>query len=148
MSPVRRGIAAFPTNTDQSSFERKAVAWRDLVGFEEVLTKLSTMSDNSITEDLRSFVSEREWAQFHTEENLAKSISIEAAELLECYQWGSEAPADRVRLELADVLTYCFLLADSLGVDPHDIVREKLEITRSKYPVDKAKGRSTKYDRL
>ncbi len=75
-------------------------------------------------------------------ENLAKSISIEAGELLECFQWNDDADESRVRDELADVLTYCLLLADKLGVDPDQIVLDKLAITREKYPVDKARGRS------
>lgn len=106
------------------------------------------MADEGLREELREFVVERDWAQFHSPENLAKSISIEAGELLECFQWASGADADRVRLELADVLTYCFLLADRLGLDPAEIVREKLAVTRDKYPVDQARGRSTKYDQL
>jgi dCTP diphosphatase len=97
---------------------------------------------------LRRLVAERDWAQFHTPENLAKSISIEAAELLELFQWSSDADESRVREELADVLTYCLLLADSIGADPEQLVFEKLEQTRAKYPVDKARGRSEKYDRL
>ncbi|WP_457316430.1 nucleotide pyrophosphohydrolase [Sinomonas sp. RB5] len=97
---------------------------------------------------LREFAREREWAQFHTPENLAKSISIEAGELLECYQWGTQVDNRAVRHELADVLTYCLLLADRLGVDPQDIVLEKLEITRAKYPVELSRGRSTKHDQL
>lgn len=97
---------------------------------------------------LRAFVAARDWGQFHTPENLAKSISIEAAELLECFQWSMDADAERVQDELADVLTYCFLLADRIGVDPAKIILEKLAKTVAKYPVDKAKGRSTKYDRL
>ena len=67
---------------------------------------------------LREFVREREWAQFHTPENLAKSIAIEAGELLECFQWSAEADAGEVGGELADVLTYAYLLADRLGLDP------------------------------
>lgn len=98
-------------------------------------------------EALRVFVAEREWEQFHTPENLAKSISIEAAELLECFQWGEGDPR-AVQQELADVLTYCLLLADRLGVDSEQIVLDKLEVTRAKYPVDKARGRSDKHDRL
>ena len=90
----------------------------------------------------------RDWKQFHTPENLAKSISIEAAELLECFQWQSEADKVRVQEELADVLTYCLLLADKLELDPLQIVSEKLEKTKAKYPVEKARGKSTKYDRL
>ena len=101
-----------------------------------------------VVEALRAFVSARDWSQFHSEENLAKSISIEAAELLENYQWKSEAERTEVIDELADVLTYCYLLADKLGVEPAEIVLEKLQRTDEKYPVDRAKGRSEKYDRL
>ncbi|MEN9751512.1 MAG: hypothetical protein RLZZ600_559 [Actinomycetota bacterium] len=99
-------------------------------------------------DELRAFVGERDWAQFHTPSNLAKSISIEAAELLECFQWSDEADSARVKEELADVLTYCFLLADKLGLNPEQIILEKLEVTKAKYPVDKARGKSTKYDQL
>lgn len=95
---------------------------------------------------LRSFSAEREWAQFHTPENLAKSVSVEAAELLECFQWSSEADPERVREELADVLTYCLYLADRIGADPVELVLDKLEVTRSKYPADVARGKSLKYD--
>lgn len=114
---------------------------------------------------LREFAREREWERFHTPENLAKSISIEAAELLECFQWTLRADgverdgADEAETtagfdladvtgELADVLTYCLYLADRLGLDPERIVREKLEVTRAKYPTDASRGRSEKYDRL
>lgn len=106
------------------------------------------MTSPDLLAALRTFVEERDWGQFHTPENLAKSISIEAGELLECFQWGVEADRERVQAELADVLTYCTLLADHLGVDPEAIMRDKLAETRIKYPVDKAKGRSDKYDRL
>lgn len=97
---------------------------------------------------LRAFVEERNWAQFHSPENLAKSISIEAAELLECFQWNSEIDGDRVQEELADVLTYCHMLADRLGLDADQIVLDKLSVTRAKYPVESARGRSDKYDQL
>lgn len=97
---------------------------------------------------IRDLVTEREWAQFHSIENLAKSISIEAAELLECFQWSSEAPTERVADELADVLTYCFLLADRLELNPEELIRRKLEITRFKYPIEKSRGQATKYDQL
>ena len=93
-------------------------------------------------------MAERDWAQFHTPENLAKSIAIESGELLECFQWDAEADLDRVADELADVLTYALLLADRLDLDPGQIVLDKLERTGRKYPVEKAKGRSTKYDQL
>lgn len=98
--------------------------------------------------ELRNFVRERDWEQFHTPENLAKSISIEANELLECYQWSSDADIEAVKRELADVLTYALLLADRLGLDPIEIAESKLLETKTKYPVEKAKGRSEKYDRL
>lgn len=97
---------------------------------------------------LREMVSAREWEQFHTPENLAKSISIESGELLECFQWNGTADVAEVKSELADVLTYSFLLAGALGLDVDEIVQDKLRKTHAKYPVDLAKGRSTKYDRL
>jgi dCTP diphosphatase len=106
------------------------------------------MSESSVMAALRAFVRERDWEQFHTPENLAKSVSIEAAELLECYQWNSNAPEDRVRDELGDVLTYCFLLADKIGADPVELILAKLEKTKAKYPAEKSRGRSTKYTEL
>ncbi len=106
------------------------------------------MSEISPRDSLRAFVAERDWSRFHSPANLAKSISIEAGELLECFQWSEDADGEQVRDELADVLTYCFLLADKLGLDPAQIVLDKLDVTRSKYPVDKSRGRSTKYDQL
>lgn len=93
-------------------------------------------------------MAERDWQQFHSPENLAKSITIEAGELLECYQWNADADLEEVTGELADVFTYALLLADRLDLDPEQIIRAKLERTGQKYPVAKAKGRSTKYDRL
>lgn len=101
-----------------------------------------------VSNALRHFVAERDWGQFHTPVNLAKSISIEAGELLECFQWHEAAERERVVEELADVLTYCHLLADRLGVDPGRIILDKLAQTRSKYPVDRSRGRSAKYDQL
>lgn len=106
------------------------------------------MKEVSVFGDLKALVAERDWAQFHTPENLAKSIAIEAGELLECFQWSDDPASQRVEDELADVLTYCYLLADRLGVEPEQIVLRKLEITRSKYPIDRARGRSDKYDKL
>lgn len=97
---------------------------------------------------MTAFVAAREWGQFHTPANLAKSISIEASELLECFQWSDDADPGRVREELADVVTYCILLAERLGVDLDEIVLDKLALTEQKYPVERAKGRSTKYDAL
>ena len=104
------------------------------------------MLPDTTRQEILAFVAERDWAQFHSEENLAKSISIEAAELLECFQWTGEADTDRVSAELADVVTYCVLLAEKLGVDLDEIVLAKLAESAKKYPVEKAKGVSTKYD--
>lgn len=106
------------------------------------------MVNKTVHDALVAFVAERDWEQFHTPENLAKSVAIEAGELLECFQWKAEADPKRVQEELADVLTYCLLLANRIGVDPDQIVLEKLEVTRKKYPVDKARGSSAKYDEL
>ncbi|MBG6238471.1 NTP pyrophosphatase (non-canonical NTP hydrolase) [Mycetocola sp. CAN_C7] len=106
------------------------------------------MVEKSVRDEIAAFMAEREWAQFHSPENLAKSIAIEAGELLECFQWDADGDPARVREELADVLTYCMLLADRIGADPSQIVKDKLAKTREKYPVEKARGRSTKYDAL
>lgn len=109
---------------------------------------MAGMDYPSTRDALRQFMIEREWQQFHSAENLAKSISIESAELLECFQWGHEPDEQSVRLELADILTYAYLLADHLGEQPNNLVLEKLAITRAKYPIAKSRGRSEKYDRL
>ena len=106
------------------------------------------MSDAEVVSALRAFVGERDWAQFHSPANLAKSISIEAGELLECFQWSDDGDSEQVQAELADVLTYCLLLADRLGLDADAIVMTKLDETRRKYPVEKARGRNAKYDQL
>ncbi|MEY4962542.1 MAG: hypothetical protein RLZZ249_1239 [Actinomycetota bacterium] len=97
---------------------------------------------------LATFVREREWEQFHTPENLAKSISIEAAELLEHFQWGDEPDLGELRDELADVITYCILLAKKYDWDINEIVLSKIAKNEAKYPVEKSKGNSKKYDRL
>ena len=91
---------------------------------------------------------ERDWDQFHSPENLAKSIAIESGELLECFQWNNNYDKAEVCEELADVFTYCIMMADKLEVDPKEIILKKLDKTRKKYPVDKAKGVSTKYNKL
>lgn len=97
---------------------------------------------------IKKFNEERDWDQFHSPENLAKSISIEAGELLECFQWNNSFVKEAVYSELADVMTYCILLADKLNISIEDIILEKLEISGKKYPIDKSKGNSTKYDKL
>ena len=80
-----------------------------------------------LQEKIEKFNKERDWDQFHSPENLAKSISIEAGELLECFQWNNEYDLDEVKEELADVINYCLLMADKLGVDPKQIVLDKME---------------------
>ena len=98
---------------------------------------------------IRKFTEDRDWQQFHTPANLAKSIAIEAGELLECFQW-SETEYDRehVKEELADVMVYCRNLLDELGLDEDEIVNAKMDKNEAKYPVEKARGRNTKYDSL
>ena len=97
---------------------------------------------------IRRFTEDRDWDQFHTPANLAKSISIEANELLECYQWSDDADLAHVREELADVIVYCQNLLDKLGLDVDEIVNSKMAKNEAKYPVEKARGSATKYDRL
>ena len=97
---------------------------------------------------IKQFNEERDWDQFHSPENLAKSISIEAGELLECFQWSSNYDIEEVKSELADIINYSLLLADKLEVDPEKIVLDKMAITAKKYPVSKSKGVSTKYTKL
>ena len=98
-----------------------------------------------LKKDLIKFQKERDWKKFHTPENLAKSISIEAAELLEHFQWGKNYDIVEVSEELADVLIYCIYLADSLNVDVKEIILNKMDKNATKYPVDKSKGNSKKY---
>lgn len=97
---------------------------------------------------IRRFTEDREWDQFHTPANLAKSISIEANELLECYQWSDDADLEHVGEELADVIVYCQNLLDKLGLDVDEIVNSKMAKNEAKYPVEKARGSAAKYDRL
>ena len=103
---------------------------------------------NDLMQEIKQFNEERDWNQFHSLENLAKSISIEAGELLECFQWNSNYDKDEVCEELADVYTYCIQMAMKLEIDPEKIILKKLEKTKKKYSVDKAKGVSTKYNKL
>lgn len=98
---------------------------------------------------IKKFNEEREWDQFHSPCNLAKSISIEASELLECFQWSdTNYELDDVVEEVADVTNYCIQMAQVLGVDLIDIINAKMDVTEKKYPVEKAKGVSTKYNKL
>ena len=99
-------------------------------------------------EEIREFNRERDWEQFHTPENLAKSISIEAGELLECFQWDNNFDPEHVKEELADVYSYVLMMADELGADLEEITLQKIEKNKAKYPVEKAKGNSAKYYEL
>ena len=103
---------------------------------------------HNLIQKIKKFNEERDWDQFHSPENLAKSISIEAGELLECFQWNSNYDIEEVKSELADVINYSLLLAYKIGVDPEQIVLDKMNVTALKYPVEKAKGVSTKYNKL
>lgn len=98
---------------------------------------------------IRQFTIDRDWDQFHSPANLAKSISIEAGELLECFQWSDDNyDLEHVQEELADVLVYCRNLLDKLGLDEDEIVNAKLTQNEQKYPVERARGRTDKYDQL
>ena len=102
---------------------------------------------------ITSFRDERDWRQFHNPKDLAISVALEAAELLECFQWSGEAtdvPERRAAVaeEVADVMIYCELLCDRLGLEADDIVAAKLAQNEKKYPVAKAKGNKKKYTEL
>lgn len=100
-------------------------------------------------ERIRKFTDDRDWDQFHTPANLAKSISIEANELLECFQWSdTEYDLEHVKEELADVIVYSQNMLDKLGLDVDEIVMSKMTKNEAKYPVEKAEGSSAKYDEL
>ncbi len=94
---------------------------------------------------IRKFSADRNCDQFHTPANLAKSIAIEAGELLECYQWSDEADLEHVKQELADVIVYCQNMLDLLGLDVDEIINAKMDLNEQKYPVDKAYGSNKKY---
>lgn len=116
------------------------------------------MSDDvqALQAALRQFADERDWSQFHTPKNLAASLSIEAAEVLEHFQWLTDEQSknlppeqrDKVALEIADVLLYLLQLSDKLQIDPVAAAKNKLAINAEKYPVDKARGSSKKYTEL
>ena len=106
------------------------------------------MKDETIRR-IRQFTEDRDWDQFHTPANLAKSISIEANELLECFQWSdTDYDLKHVGEELAVVLVYCRNLLDKLDLDEDEIVNRKMDQNEAKYPVEKSKGSAAKYDRL
>ncbi len=98
---------------------------------------------------IRDFTEDRDWDQFHSPANLAKSIAIESGELLECFQWDEENfDLRHVKEELADVLVYCRNLLDKLGLDEDEIINAKMAQNEAKYPIAKARGSNKKYDEL
>ncbi len=102
-----------------------------------------------IIKKLKKFRDERNWSQFHTPENIAKSVVLESAELLENFQWGSQnADENNIKDEIADVVGYCLLLCDHYGFDLETILKEKIEKNDKKYPVKKAYGTAKKYNKL
>ena len=110
------------------------------------------MTEETINKILK-FRDERDWKQFHNPKELAISISLEAAELLEIFQWsGTDVVCadkkDKIAEELADVLVYCTMMADACGLDMDGIVKKKMEMNNKKYPVEKSKGKSDKYSDL
>ena len=105
--------------------------------------------NQSTIDRIRRFTDDRDWDRFHTPANLAKSISIEANELLECFQWDEEHyDLAHVREERADVMVYCQNMLDKLGLDADEIINSKMDQNERKYPVEKARGRAEKYDQL
>lgn len=113
------------------------------------------MDIEALQERLAEFAAERDWEKFHSPKNLAMALAAESGELLELFQWLSEAESARleaatyeaVELELADVLIYLLRLADRLGVDLDACVERKIRLNAEKYPVDLSKGHATKYNR-
>jgi NTP pyrophosphatase (non-canonical NTP hydrolase) len=117
---------------------------------------MTTHGLSQLRDALREFAAERDWDQFHSPKNLASALSVEAAELLECFQWLTEEQSRNltpeqlaeVRDELADVLNYLVRLADKLDVNLMDAAREKIASNALKYPADKARGSMKKYSKL
>ena len=122
----------------------------------EFLEMSDTEDLESLRARLRHFVAERDWDQFHNPKNLVMALSVEAAELVEHFQWLTEEqsanlPPDtrnEVELEVADVLLFLLRLCDKLDIDPVRAAAKKLDLNAKKYPVEKARGKATKYDKL
>ena len=121
------------------------------------MTKLQNSSELEVLRKmLRTFADERDWQQFHTPKNLATALSVEAAELLEPFQWlvnggAEELDSDKlaaIRFEMADVLAYLIMLADKLDVNLFEALQEKIVLNAAKYPVTKARGNASKYTRF
>lgn len=110
-------------------------------------------TENSVMEKINQFRDERNWRQFHNEKDLALSITLEASELLELFQWKSaedvvESKRERLAEELADILIYSYMFADNLDFDINEIIEQKLVKNAEKYPVDKSKDNNSKYNEL
>lgn len=110
------------------------------------------ISKETVNEVLK-FRDDRDWKQFHDPKDLAISISLEASELLEIFQWSRDDvycldKIDKIKEELADVVNYCILMADACNLDLDKIITDKIKLNAAKYPADKAKGTSTKYNEL
>lgn len=105
---------------------------------------------NEIIQALLKFRNERDWEQFHNPKDLALAISVESAEMLELFLWKNpeEADKEKVKEELADILSFTFLLADKYGFDIKQIILDKIKANGQKYPIDKAKGNAKKYTEL
>lgn len=102
---------------------------------------------------IKNFKESRDWDKFHNPKDLAISLSIEAAELLECFQWKNneqsiEENSDNIKYEIADIAIYLLYLCDKLNVDIFDVIEEKIKINEIKYPIEKSKGNSKKYKKL
>ena len=114
-----------------------------------ILSSRQTKMKKETIKRIRNFTIDRDWDQFHSPANLAKSISIEANELLECFQWDEDNyDINEVKEELADVIVYCVDMLDKLGLDADEIVNAKMDKNEAKYPVSKSKGKSNKYNKL
>ena len=106
------------------------------------------MEYKELLDKIKKFNNDRDWDQFHSPENLAKSVSIEAGELLECFQWNNEYDLENVTDEMADVFVYLLDLANKLDIDLLEVTDKKIDKNALKYPVDKAKGNAKKYNNL
>jgi len=137
-------------NDVNSCFEKTVM---NKIVFTDQLTTISELKRK-----VQEFIDERDWTNYHTPRNLAESISIESAELLEIFQWlteqetknlpGDKAKLDRIKEELADVMVYCISLANSTGIDISEAISSKIEKNVSKYPIEKVKGNYKKYTDL
>lgn len=116
---------------------------------QEVLAQITWYHNIALMDKVKTAEEHRDWDQFHSPANLAKSIVIEAAELLECFQWNDEEyDLQHVKEEIADVMVYCQNLLDKLGLDADEIINMKMAQNEAKYPVEKAKGSAAKYNQL